>query len=183
MSSGTTLSALASAAIRLIAEGSPATSILAPGAPLSHMAAEANADRVPPGGHLARLDRIQVVVHRQEVVHVQAPAASGLGRDGPVRERLQAPVGRVPGGLPGPELLQSYGNRGVVVFHLDGLGHGTELPDHGVPERDGDLCLRDAYRHGVLLGCLPVAHEDTARPADVTTAPAGPAIDDVGEPA
>src|SRR5215467_3939405 len=95
------------------------------------------------------------MVQRKEVVDVEAPAAANLCGDRHVRERLEARVGRVPRAYLSRELLARRGHFGVVVNHLDGFGYGTELLDHVLPQLGGELGLRNAWRHGVLLGgCL-----------------------------
>ncbi|MGW7237774.1 nuclear transport factor 2 family protein [Streptomyces sp. NPDC054804] len=70
--------------------------------------------RLPPARHLAGLGQVQVPVLRLEVVDVQAPTAAYLRGHRPVRERLEARVGPVPGAHPAAELQVVLGDLGTV---------------------------------------------------------------------
>jgi hypothetical protein len=55
----------------------------------------------------------------------------------------------------------------VVPRDFDGLGHGAELPAHGVAELGRQLGLGDAEHGSSFGGCL-VAHQDTGGAGVVT---------------
>ena len=53
-------------------------------------------------------------------------------------------IGRIPLARLAPDLQGCLGDLGVVPHHLDGFGHGTELPDHAFAQPGGELRLRNA---------------------------------------
>src|SRR5712671_676685 len=68
-----------------------------------------------------------------------------------------------------PNSSPAWATLGLCHRTSTGLGHGTELLDHGFAHLGGDLCFGNAQRHGVLPGGVLVRHEDTAERRNVTT--------------